>query len=155
MKSCRKCFEYAYVYVGGDVRMCPWNGIVIGNLLENTLEEIWTGEKAESVRKAFMQGELLGCSERYCPDCIQQSTTLEIEQEELQRMYDEMGNVPIIISLAYDERCNHACPSCRHEFFSPDEEYINKLDKITKNIEPYLKNVKSIATNGISYYGFG
>ena len=41
MKSCKKCFEYAYVFVGGDVRMCPWNGIVIGNLLENTLEEIW------------------------------------------------------------------------------------------------------------------
>lgn len=149
MKSCRKCFEYAYVFVGGDVRMCPWNGIVIGNLLENTLEEIWTGEKAESVRKAFMQGELLGCSERYCPDCINQSTTLEIEPEELQRMYDEMGNVPTMISLAYDERCNHACPSCRHGFFAPDKEYITKLELISKNIEPYLKNVRNIATNGI------
>ena len=149
MKSCRKCFEYAYVFVGGDVRMCPWNGIVIGNLLENTLEEIWTSEKAETIRKAFMQGELLGCNERYCPDCINKSTTLELDSEELRQMYEKMGKVPLEISLAYDERCNHACPSCRHGFFHPDKEYLNKLEMITKNIEPYLKDVKSIATNGI------
>lgn len=55
MRSCKKCFEYAYIFVGGDVRMCPWNGVVIGNLLENTLEEIWRGEKAEEIRKAFMR----------------------------------------------------------------------------------------------------
>lgn len=149
MKSCRKCFEYAYVFVGGDVRMCPWNGIVIGNLLKNTLEEIWTGEKAEEVRRAFMKGDLLGCSERYCPDCINHSTTLEIEPQELEKMYKEMPNLPSSISLAYDERCNHACPSCRHEFFKADDEYKSKLSKITKNIEPYLSHVRNIATNGI------
>lgn len=149
MRSCRKCFEYAYVFVGGDVRMCPWNGIVIGNLRENTLEEIWRSPRAEEVRQAFMRGELLGCSERYCPDCINNSTTLEIEPDELQKMYDEMPDVPVQISLAYDERCNHACPSCRHGFFSPDKEYLEHLDVITKNIEPYLKDVRGIATNGI------
>lgn len=149
MKSCKKCFEYAYIFVGGDVRMCPWNGIVIGNLLENTLEEIWRGEKAEEVRKAFMHGHLLGCSEQYCPDCINKSTTLEIEEEELQRFYAEMPDLPANISLAYDERCNHACPSCRHEFFHADEKYRSDLKKITENIEPYLGKIKHIATNGI------
>lgn len=149
MHSCRKCFEYAYVFVGGDVRICPWNGIVIGNLLENTLEEIWRSDKAEEIRKAFMKGELLGCSERYCPDCINNSTTLEIEPCELQKMYENMPDTPVAISLAYDERCNHACPSCRHEFFKASNDYIDKLHRITANIEPYLNNVKNIATNGI------
>ena len=149
MRSCRKCFEYAYVFVGGDVRICCWNGIVIGNLCENTLEEIWKSPRAEELRQAFLQGKLMGCCEQYCPDCIQNSTTLEIEPEELQKMYDEMPSLPVQISLAYDERCNHACPSCRHGFFVPDKEYRDKLDIITKNIEPYLNNVKCIATNGI------
>lgn len=149
MKSCRKCFEYAYVFVGGDVRMCPWNGIVIGNLRKNTLEEIWKGPKAEEVRQAFVRGELLGCSERYCPDCINNSTTLEIEPDELKKLYENTPNLPTQISLAYDERCNHACPSCRSKIFSPDKEYLENLDVITKNIEPYLKDVKGIATNGI------
>ncbi len=149
MRSCKKCFEYVYVFVGGDVRMCPWNGVVIGNLLENTLEEIWKSEKAEEVRRAFMRGELLGCSERFCPDCIQKKTRLEMEPEEVQSLYDNMPNLPTRISLAYDERCNHACPSCRHDFFKADCEYMSKLDLITKNIEPYLSNAIDIATNGI------
>ncbi len=129
--------------------MCPWNGIVIGNLLENTLEEIWRGEKAEEIRKAFIKGELLGCSEQYCPDCINKSTTLEIDKKELQKLYEEMPDLPTHLSLAYDERCNHACPSCRHDFFHADEVYRSNLKTITKNIEPYLSKVKHIATNGI------
>ena len=60
-----------------------------------------------------------------------------------------MPDLPTHLSLAYDERCNHACPSCRHEFFHADEAYRANLKKITKNIEPYLCNVKHIATNGI------
>lgn len=149
MKSCRKCFEYAYVFVGGDVRICPWNDIVIGNLQENTLEEIWKGEIVETIRKAFVNEELIGCSERYCPDCINNSGSLEFEKEELLWMIDNMPDTPQIISLAYDERCNHACPSCRHDFFKPDRQYLDRLDVVTKNIEPYLKKVRSIATNGI------
>lgn len=149
MKSCKKCFEYAYVFVGGDVRFCPWNGIVIGNLKQNTLEEIWHGEEAENIRKAFLGGELIGCNEQYCPDCINNSTTLDLEEEELRQMYENLPEIPLQISLAYDERCNHACPSCRKEFFSAGKEYRQELVTITKNIEPYLPKVKHIATNGI------
>ncbi len=149
MKSCKKCFEYAYVFVGGDVRICPWNGIVIGNLLENTLEEIWQGERAKEIRREFMEGNLLGCNEQYCPDCIQGSGSLDLTKEELTQAYIEMGEIPSIISLAYDERCNHCCPSCRCKVFVPDEKYKENLVKISQNIEPYLEKVKHIATNGI------
>lgn len=149
MKSCKKCFEYAYVFVGGAVRFCPWNGIVIGNLKENTLEEIWHSPEAERVREAFVRGELLGCNEQYCPDCINKSTTLEIEEKELKQLHDNLPEIPLQISLAYDERCNHACPSCRHDFFCASTEYKNDLKIITQNIEPYIGRVKHIATNGI------
>lgn len=153
MKSCKKCFEYAYVFVGGDVRFCPWNGIVIGNLKRNTLEEIWHSAEAEKVRKAFVRGELLGCNEQYCPDCINESTTLDIDEEDLRRLYTDLPEIPSQISLAYDERCNHACPSCRHEFFCASKEYLEDLEIITQNIEPYIGpyigRVKHIATNGI------
>ncbi len=149
MRTCRKCFEYAYVFVGGDVRICPWNGIVIGNLLENTLEEIWNGKKVDEIRKAFSRGELLGCNEQYCPDCINEKDTLQIEPEEMQRLYDNPTDIPAMVSLAYDERCNHTCPSCRSCVFVADKDYRDKLDRITENIEPYLMKVKHIATNGI------
>lgn len=149
MRTCRKCFEYLYLFVGGDVRCCPWNGIVVGNLLKNTLEEIWHGPKMEEIRRAFMRGELLGCNEQYCPDCINNSEDMEISAEQMKEKYDNLGNGPEYISLAYDERCNHACPSCRKSFFCPDKAYLDNLTQITKNIEPYLGSVKHIATNGI------
>jgi len=149
MRTCKKCFYYAYVFVGGDVRICPWNGIVIGNLLENTLEEIWNGEKIDEIRKAFCRGELLGCNERYCPDCINDMDTLKIDVEEMRESYENPLEIPEYVSLAYDERCNHKCPSCRSCYFVADADYREKLDRITSNIEPYLMKVKHIATNGI------
>lgn len=89
------------------------------------------------------------CNEQYCPDCINNSTTLDLEEKELQQLYDHLPEIPLQISLAYDERCNHACPSCRKEFFCASKEYQQDLVTITKNIEPYLGKVKHIATNGI------
>ncbi len=59
MRSCRRCFEFAYVFVGGDIKFCTWNGIVIGNLKKNTLEEIWQSDKANYIRKAFIKGSWL------------------------------------------------------------------------------------------------
>jgi len=123
----------------------------------------------EEIRAAFMKGELLGCDEEYCPGCINYNDSLKlseenktkprislseapvrwISKEEMQQAYDSMGNVPLNISLAYDKRCNHACPSCRNGIYTPDEQYKCNLKQITRNIAPYLNSVKSITTNGI------
>ncbi len=149
MRTCRKCFEYLYLFVGGDVRCCPWNRLVVGNLLENTLEEVWHGPKMDEIRQAFMRGELLGCDEQYCPFCINDSDELQISEDEMKDKYNNLPDTPECISLAYDERCNHACPSCRHEFFNPDSEYKENLKKITANVAPYLGRVKRVITNGI------
>ena len=121
MKSCRRCFESVYVFVGGDVRICCFNDVVIGNLTKNTLEEIWNSDKANDLRQAFVKGELKGCWQQYCPDCINGTEELNFEQSTLEELYKNMPNLPSIISMAYDERCNRACPSCRHAIFKPDK----------------------------------
>ena len=158
-KYCKKCFNYLYVFVNGDVRYCPWNVKVLGNLKENTLEEIWHNESAEEIRRAFLNGELRYCNEEYCPECInrekENSTKLyecsdmQVTKEEMYELYENLPNIPKTISLAYDERCNHACPSCRKKFFQASKAYIEDLELITKNIEPYLSEVEFIITNGI------
>ena len=149
MRTCSKCFTYGYVYVGGDVRICPWNAIVIGNLLENTLEEIWHGETVQKIREAFKRGELLGCCEDICPDCINEWDTIRISEEEMQELERNVKDVPEYLSLAYDERCNHACPSCRKCIMKVDEQYMADVHKITENIKPYINGVKQLVTNGI------
>lgn len=149
MKTCSKCFTYGYVFVGGDVRICPWNEIVIGNLLENTLEEIWHGEQVEKIREAFMRGELLGCHEDICPDCINDWKSIHITEEEMQELKKNMQNVPEYLSLAYDERCNHACPSCRKCIMKVDKQYMDNVHRITENIKPYINGVKELISNGM------
>ncbi len=74
---------------------------------------------------------------------------MEIKEEELIQLNEDLPSIPLRISLTYDERCNHACPSRRHEFFDASKEYKKDLKIITKNIEPYIGKVKYIATNGM------
>lgn len=131
------------------MRICPWNGIVIGNLCEHTLEEVWHSKEADELRKHFMNDELYGCNEEYCPFCINRSDELMAEEGEMEFLYQNLPEIPEILSLAYDERCNHACPSCRHDFFKADSEYMDTVKKVTENIEPYLKKVRHLITNGI------
>ena len=149
IRRCSKCYNYAYVFVGGDVRICPWNEIVIGNLLENTLEEIWNGEAVEKIRDAFTWGELLGCHENTCPDCINDWESIHISEEEMLELKENRGNIPEYLSLAYDERCNHACPSCRTGIMKVDKQYIEQVRQITAHVSPYINHVKQLITNGI------
>lgn len=149
MKRCGKCYTYSYVFVGGEVRICPWNEIVIGNLFENTLEKIWHGEAVEKIRDAFMRGELMGCHEDTCPDCINDWDSINLTEEQMRELRDNLQDVPEYLSLAYDERCNHACPSCRKSIMKVDKQYLDKVHKITENIKPYINGVKELATNGI------
>ena len=149
MRTCKKCFDYLYVFVNGDVRFWPWNGKVIGNLKKNTLEEIWNGKEADEIRRAFLEGNLLYCSEQYCPECINNTEALQVSKEEMESLYNNLPKMPKTISLSYDERCNHACPSCRQCFLKPDAKYLEDLKTITSNIEPYISEVKYLSANGI------
>ena len=149
MRTCKKCFTSAYVFVGGDVRFCCWNEIIIGNLKNNTLEEIWNSEAANSVRKEFMAGNLVGCHQEFCYDCMQNSPNVNISSDQMEKFNASMSKVPIDVSLSYDERCNHACPSCRKSFFKASDEYMSDLKTISENIEPYLNEMEHISANGI------
>ncbi len=164
MRTCKKCFEMLYVSPNGNVRMCPWNARIVGNLKKNTLEEIWHGEALEDLRREFIKGNLVDCNEPVCPDCINrfseddiqgnanhlyESTSMETTEEEMNNLYNNLPRLPLALSLAYDERCNHACPSCRSCIMKVSDEYKKDLEIITNNIEPYLTETVAIATNGL------
>ena len=70
MKICRKIFEYVQIMDEyRNVRMCPWlkgDGI-IGSLLENSLEEIYHGGKAQYYRNKLNEGDYSICNIDQCP----------------------------------------------------------------------------------------
>lgn len=147
-KICTKIYEWLYIGPEGKVYCCPWNSIVVGDLLESTLEEIWKGKKLEEIRQEFKKGNLIGCNQHCCPECINGTCFVDNTEEAAQRLYEEMEDLPPVLNISYDVRCNHKCPSCRPDYIKCDSSYLDKMKRITANIEPYLGKVKRFSANG-------
>ena len=47
---CYALREYVHLRPNGDVEVCMWRPLIVGNLREQTLSEIWNGERAEKLR---------------------------------------------------------------------------------------------------------
>lgn len=113
---CRLPFVYVEIRGSGDVHVCcaQWNPVVIGNVLESSLDEIWRGDLARSVRKTIVDGSYRYCNHSTCPGIINR-TLLDHNQTNLRdislKFYS--SKTPSSIYFAVDRSCNLACPSCR------------------------------------------
>lgn len=62
MKLRRRCYRFnrcAYIIFNGDVILCcaDWTrSVILGNVKENSLKEIWLGEKITKIRENFLNG---------------------------------------------------------------------------------------------------
>jgi len=60
-KPCSGPFKYKFIASNGDVTVCcldTHKQLVIGNIAEATLDEIWYSEKAHKIRMAHISGDL-------------------------------------------------------------------------------------------------
>ena len=117
----------------GNVQVCcnKWcNSYIIGNILENTYDEIWNGEKRRALLKQFEEQHFVYCDLNICP----LKTTYS--DEEFDRIYeDNLNKKEKLIRLNYDCSCNLRCIFCRDEALIDDE---NQLDKINRAIVDML-----------------
>ena len=65
---CENAFRYLFIDVSGDVRYCCMMDSQIGNLVESTLEEVWNSEKAQNIRRLFLENKYqeAGCMPDRC-----------------------------------------------------------------------------------------
>lgn len=144
MLFCKKPFEQ--MYIGEDhVKTCPWMDLIIGNPIENNIEEMWIGEKAELGRQSIRDGSFRYCDKTACPYCA--SGRLEEIDEEIGRCY-QAEPAPTYMNVSYDKFCNHACPSCRKDIYHPTKEYVEKMDLLMKNIIPFANMTETLSTCG-------
>lgn len=146
MKYCELPFKGLYVYPNGDVRVCGWTYECIGNILEEDLDSIWHGEKAEKVRDSIRNGSFSCCNKVACRICANNSFE-EITEEEM-KIRAIATDKPKIINCAIDYTCNHKCPSCRHEIFIGNKKYNDDINKIAENLLPILNQAEKVSTNG-------
>ena len=126
-KYCNKLYTWLEVDMYGRCWMCcpSWLPYPIGNVLEDSLDEIWNGPRAQELRKQVFDSEWNYCQASFCPSI--QSNNLP----DIQDIIDEKHPVhkhelvalktkdlkstalPTYINFSNDESCNLKCPSCR------------------------------------------
>lgn len=151
MKYCSRSYEYLYLdNDNGDVYICPWMepGITkIGNILEEDIETIWHGEKAEYYRNLFREGCYKYCRPQACPR-VQNNDLPKIDNEEKYIKLTKTAPRPKVINLAYDSVCNQHCETCRPSVFIPPKDYAEKMNKIRERITPYINTAEEISASG-------
>ncbi len=145
-KFCARPFEAIHLDPGGNVRVCSWTDATIGNVLDESIEEIWKGEKAEKVRQSIIDQSFVFCRSTSCP-CLE-NNELEVLDDSRFTSKCKVSEHPKHVNAAYDFRCNHSCPSCREKLFRPDAEYREKTDKIAVVATELINNAESFSTCG-------
>ena len=122
---------------------CGWiKGYSLGNIFEQSYEEIWNGEKAKEFRQKLYDNDF-----SLCPGC----QNLEILQEINDPEPKLISEPPERILLGLDEFCDVKCIFCRPENYKVNPNLIpkDKEDKLLEIISPWLTNAKYVKTNAV------
>lgn len=112
-RYCSKLYTWLEVDMYGKAWMCcpSWLPYPIGNVLENTLEEIWNGERAQTLRNQIFTGDWKYCQHEFCP--LIASDSLPMLSDIDNPPTSTVADLPTHINFSNDESCNLKCPSCR------------------------------------------
>lgn len=148
MKICTRGLNFIQVYDDyGNVRICGWteDGSTIGNLVDNSFEEVFLGDKARKVRDRLACGDYSKCRIDECPWL----STGEISQHMSE--ITEYPSYPEWLYLAYENKCNYNCITCDiHErMLAADKKDLEKrYEKIEYELKKVLPYIKRISANG-------
>lgn len=146
MKYCNRPFEHMYVLPDGRVKICGWTDGTVGNLIEQSVDEIWHGEKAERQREAIKNGSFSYCRKMSCP-YLENDSLPDLDIDEFEKK-TQVLDAPIDFSVACDYVCNHSCPSCREKIFVGSDEYTKNVTIMIDKLLPYLEKADYVLTDG-------
>ncbi len=132
---CNAPFRNLYFNSDGQVSVCCYNmKYMVGNIKNNSITEIWNGEKIKKLRKHISNNDLsLGCDACKSELLLQNFESLHI------KFYDEQFTIkdfPTSLMFQIDNTCNLECTMCTGDFSSN----IMKNRENRTNIEnPYNK----------------
>ncbi len=158
---CTNPFEWFEIHPNGQVFLCcpAWLKHSVGNLLENTVAEVWNSPKAQQIRRSIFNGSFQHCNRKRCPRLHTGNPPVQpldgIDDGEVQRAIlnkqAELPYGPKTLNLCYDPSCNLACPSCRSDFFSNGAEAAERLALIDARI----RNEAAVSAETIKISGTG
>ncbi|MBQ4123788.1 SPASM domain-containing protein [bacterium] len=137
MKYCSKPFEEFEIDVDGKCYCCcRWwnNSYCLGNILEQSVDEIWNGEAAQELRRSILEGDYKYCNVN---ECLPNHST-EVK-------YEKITNYPLEISFCYDYSCTAKCVFCNDTIKMMSKEECTQWDNIIESkLIPLLINAKFV-----------
>ncbi|MDY0277891.1 MAG: radical SAM protein [Acholeplasma sp.] len=127
---CHAPYTSLLIGIDGKYRVCCYNvEYVLGDILQNTMSEVWFGEKIKILRKKIDNYDFsAGCY--LCKSQLEQGAF----QTLLAKNYDEFKisskKYPQIIEFEMSNTCNLECIMCTETYSSKIE---HRLDKINTN----------------------
>ncbi len=168
---CTRPFEFFETYDDGSIGFCcpSWyNNYEIGNINDNSVEEVWNGEAAQELRRSILDGSFRYCDEKVCPHlstkthCVQTLHQIEVAgdkgwdlvADDIKNNRTILNHSPLQIQFGYDRSCQLACPSCRLEVImeggAKREFIIGLQDKLRKEA---FKDAKTFTITGTATDG--
>ncbi|MEZ5179388.1 MAG: SPASM domain-containing protein [Acidimicrobiales bacterium] len=115
--ACRAPFTSIHVDQFGDARPCCQSSLVLGNVGQRTLEEIWTGEPLAELRAAIAEGDLSrGCEHCEWAGRRGREVTYATRFDRDRVPVDDGG--PTRLELAPSNSCNLQCAMCNGDWSS-------------------------------------
>lgn len=146
MKFCERPFKHAYLRFGGEVWPCSWMHIVLGNLYEQSMEEIWHSEAAQKARESILDGSFAYCRKTSCPYC-ERGELLDLTEEEIKERAIPSA-LPEELNIANDRTCNIACTKCRDGMYHCSPEERRNIDRVLEQLTPVVNQARSVNMNG-------
>ena len=131
--------------MNGDVHVCcpDWLPISIGNIFQDTGDEIWNSPIAHEIRSSIVDGSFRYCSRLSCSEIVNRKLLPAIHDGF--NLATSIHLYPKRVILAYDNSCNLACPSCRNEIIMADMKRQAQFNSIFENtIVPIIHEANDV-----------
>jgi radical SAM protein with 4Fe4S-binding SPASM domain len=137
---CKAPFVNIFISANGDVTFCCFNRKdILGNIFSQNIEKIWNSEKAEDIRKTFLNKKFpAGC--HICQTALKYGNYYNSGISTYSK-FDSSKNIIQTIDFELSYKCNLKCQMC----YLHSQSYnlnIERENLIMKQLEPYLTKLK-------------
>lgn len=156
-RVCTVPFNRFDVWRDGRVPVCctDWmqGDVIIGNIFEQELGDIWNSPAAKRLRRSVTDGSFAHCTEK-CPLLAEARLPLREDLSEklkpfIENPEQDLPWCPSFIKLVNDDTCNLSCPSCRHEVFVESKEGADRIaERNLRVVYPMLEHAKVLDVVG-------
>ena len=132
MVRCTAPWEAFHVLYDGKVKCCCWSKVVVGNIGQQRIADIWNGSELARVREYMARDQLEPICPDWCPRLYDRPVRLDVSsglsgeyRANLSQLAVETGQTsmtayPVDFRIFPTNRCNLRCIMCGQDHSLPD-----------------------------------